>query len=239
MMGVRYNSVRWRVFQFGVLVMVAASSGFSCHRAAQAASDLPLPAKPLEVAAVEGQEAVEANVVLAGGCFWCTEAVFEQLAGVSRVESGYAGGASDQAHYEQVSAGETQHAEVIRVTYDPAVIRHGSILQVFFGVAHDPTQMDGQGHDLGSQYRSAVFYATDQEKQVVEAYIAQLDAAGVFEKPIATRLEPLVEFFLAEDYHQDYARLHPNEPYVAGVALPKVAKVRDAFPELLKDETPN
>ncbi|MEM6853686.1 MAG: peptide-methionine (S)-S-oxide reductase MsrA [Planctomycetota bacterium] len=186
----------------------------------------------LEVQASE--EPQSAVAVLAGGCFWCTEAVFEKLEGVSNVVSGYAGGNEDDANYQAVSNGLTDHAEVIAITYDPAVISYGRLLRIFFSVAHNPTHLNRQGNDIGRQYRSAVFFANDDEKRVAEAYIAQLTEAQVFDDPIATTLEPLTRFYPAEDYHQDYAELNPRQPYVAAVALPKVEKLRKQFPELLK-----
>lgn len=173
-------------------------------------------------------------VVLAGGCFWCVEAVYRQLDGVLEVVSGYAGGTAETADYKTVCSGRTDHAEAVRVTYDPARIGYGDLLKVFFSVAHDPTQLDRQGNDRGRQYRSAVFYAGDEERSVAEAYIRQLDEAGVFGSPIVTKLEPLEAFYEAETYHQDYASLHPDQPYIASVAMPKVAKLRHHYKERLK-----
>ena len=207
-------------------------AGFACSRPSHAAADLPAPEVDLEVHASE--EPQSAVAVLAGGCFWCTEAVFEKLEGVSNVVSGYAGGNEDDANYQAVSNGLTEHAEVIAITYDPAVISYGRLLRIFFSVAHNPTHLNRQGNDIGQQYRSAVFFANDDEKRVAEAYIAQLTEAQVFDDPIATTLEPLTRFYPAEDYHQDYAELNPRQPYVAAVALPKVEKLRKQFPELLK-----
>ena len=181
-------------------------------------------------------EAPRAEVVLAGGCFWCTEAVFEELEGVNDVVSGYAGGAADDADYQQVSAGLTDHAEVIHVTYDPSVISYGTLLRVFFSVAHNPTQLNRQGNDIGRQYRSAIFFADADQKRVAEAYIEQLNAAGVFDKPIATRLEPLGKFYPAEQYHQNYARLNPNQGYIRAVSRPKVEHLHEMFPDLLKPD---
>ena len=216
--------------------MLAAFAGIACNRPLHAAAELPPPAVDLAAAPAAEGEPARAEVVLAGGCFWCTEAVFEQLNGVTEVISGYAGGPQADAEYQKVSAGLTDHAEVIRVVYDPSVISYGTLLRVFFSVAHDPTQVNRQGNDIGRQYRSAVFFAGDEQKRVAEAYIAQLDAAGVFSKPIATRMEPLTVFYPAENYHQDYAVLNPNQGYVVGVALPKVAKVRKHFADLLKPD---
>lgn len=227
------NSSYPRLVPGAVLMLLTCFAGFACGRPSHAATDLPEPETDLAVENAEAQ-APPAVAVLAGGCFWCTEVVFEKLEGVSTVVSGYAGGAADDANYQAVSAGLTDHAEVIAITYDPAVISYGQLLRVFFAVAHNPTHLNRQGNDIGRQYRSAVFFANDDEKNVAEAYIKQLNEAGVFDKPIATTLEPLTRFFVAEDYHQDYAVLNPNQPYVAYTALPKVEKLRKQFPELLK-----
>jgi peptide-methionine (S)-S-oxide reductase len=174
------------------------------------------------------------TAVLAGGCFWCVEAVYRQLDGVLEVVSGYAGGTAETADYKTVCTGTTDHAEAVRVTYDPTRIRYGELLKVFFSVAHDPTQLDRQGNDRGRQYRSAVFYADEKERSVAEAYIRQLDEAGVFGAPIVTRLEPLEVFYEAETYHQNYAEIHPDQPYIASVAAPKVAKLRRHYGDRLK-----
>jgi peptide-methionine (S)-S-oxide reductase len=174
------------------------------------------------------------TAVLAGGCFWCVEAVYRQLDGVLEVVSGYAGGTAETADYKTVCTGTTDHAEAVRVTYDPTQIRYGELLKVFFSVAHDPTQLDRQGNDRGRQYRSAVFYADEKERSVAEAYIRQLDEAGVFGAPIVTRLEPLEVFYEAETYHQNYAEIHPDQPYIASVAAPKVAKLRRHYGDRLK-----
>jgi peptide methionine sulfoxide reductase msrA/msrB len=176
----------------------------------------------------------EAAVVLAGGCFWCTEAVFERLNGVSDVVSGYAGGTRETANYDVVSTGRTDHAEVIRVTYDPSVITYDELLKVFFTVAHDPTQLNRQGNDIGRQYRSAVFYANEQEKAAAEAMIRKLQEDGAIKGRIVTTLEPLTEFYQAERYHQDYARNNPNQPYIRGVAQPKVEKLEAKYADKLK-----
>lgn len=213
-------------------MLLTCFAGFACSRPSHAATDLPAPTVDLEVEATD--EPQPAVAVLAGGCFWCTEAVFEKLEGVSSVVSGYAGGTEDDANYQAVSNGLTDHAEVIAITYDPAVISYGQLLRVFFAVAHNPTHINRQGNDVGRQYRSAVFFANDDEHRVTAAYIAQLNEAGVFDAPIATTLEPLTRFFPAEDYHQDYAEQNPRQPYVAAVALPKVEKLRKQFPDLLK-----
>ena len=176
----------------------------------------------------------KALAVLAGGCFWCVEVVYRELDGVLEVVSGYSGGTKATADYEMVCTGRTEHAEVIQVAYDPSKITFGRLLKIFFSVAHDPTQLNRQGNDIGPQYRSAIFYANDEQKRVAETYIQQLDAAGVFKSPIVTRLEPLSDFFEAEAYHQNYATLHPTQGYIAAVAMPKVEKLRQYFGEQLK-----
>lgn len=172
--------------------------------------------------------------VLAGGCFWCTEAVYRQLDGVLDVTSGYAGGTAASANYEAVCGGRTDHAEAIRITYDPQRISYGQLLKVFLSAAHDPTQLDRQGNDRGRQYRSAIFYADEAEREMARAYLTQLDAAAVFAAPIVTTLEPLTVFHPAEAYHQDYAARNPQQPYIAAVSMPKVAKVRKLYAEKLK-----
>jgi len=178
----------------------------------------------------------EQQTVLAGGCFWCVEAVYAQLDGVLAVTNGYAGGTAETADYDTVCSGRTGHAEVVRVRFEPAKITFGRILKVFFSIAHDPTQKDGQGNDIGRQYRSAIFYTDDEQKRIAEAYITQLDAARVFDRPIVTEVTPLEIFYEAEPYHADYARRNPNSGYIRGVAAPKVAKVRKYYSGSLKGE---
>ena len=177
------------------------------------------------------------SVVLGGGCFWCTEAVFVKLDGVISVVSGYAGGSPETADYKAVCSGTTDHAEVIRVRFDSSGITFGQILKVFFAVAHDPTHLNRQGNDIGRQYQSAVFYADDEQRTVAEAYIRQLREARVFEAPIVTTLEPLEQFFEAEEYHQNFAARNPGQPYVAAIAVPKVKKLEKAFADKLKKAT--
>ncbi|WP_417614924.1 peptide-methionine (S)-S-oxide reductase MsrA [Oceanisphaera sp.] len=176
------------------------------------------------------------HLVLAGGCFWCTEAVYRQLDGVLDVVSGYAGGSADTANYDAVCTGTTDHAEAIRIEYDSQLIGPGTLLKVFFGIAHDPTQLNRQGHDQGRQYRSAVFYQDQTEQQLVSDYIALLEQNAAFKAPIVTSLEPLTEFYPAENYHQNYAAINPNQPYIAAVAQPKVAKVQHFFKHRLKKD---
>ena len=181
-----------------------------------------------------GQDRGEA--VLAGGCFWCTEAVFRRLRGVEDVVPGYAGGAADVANYKAVCSGSTGHAEVIRVSYDPKQVSYGQLLKVFFAVAHDPTQKNRQGNDVGTQYRSAIFPADEEQRRVAAAYMQQLDAAKVFNGPLATTIEPLEAFFLAESYHHNYAELNPGQGYIQLVSMPKVGKLERYFVDKLKDD---
>jgi peptide-methionine (S)-S-oxide reductase len=175
----------------------------------------------------------EQSIVLAGGCFWCVEAVFTKLRGVKAATSGYAGGTAATANYKAVCTGGTDHAEVLRVDYDASQISLGRILQVFFTVAHDPTHVNRQGNDVGRQYRSAIFYANETQREIAEAYIRQLNDAQVFKGQIATKLEPLEAFFPAEQYHQNYAELNPNQPYICMVSDPKVEKLQHYFEDWL------
>ncbi len=170
--------------------------------------------------------------VLSGGCFWGVQGVFEHVRGVKQVLAGYAGGEKSTAHYEQVSSGTTGHAESVRISFDPAQISFGQLLQVYFSVAHDPTQLNRQSPDTGTQYRSAIFYADDSQKRIAEAYIAQLNAARVFSSPIVTRVDPLKGFYAAEDYHQDYLIHNPSNPYIVWNDLPKIENLKRSFPAL-------
>jgi len=193
--------------------------------------DFPDPAS--DVGSVEGTEQA---AVLAGGCFWCVEAVFKRLEGVLSVTSGYAGGSPETADYRSVCSGRTDHAEVIEVRFDSGKTSYGQLLKIFFSVAHDPTQLDRQGNDSGRQYRSAIFYADEEQRRVAEAYIAQLDEAAIFDEPIVTTVEPLDAFFEAEEYHQDYADRNPNQPYVAMTAAPKVEKLLENFADRVVED---
>ena len=186
-----------------------------------AASRLP-PAKGEQIA------------VFAGGCFWGVDAVFKHVKGVSSVVSGYSGGGAATARYGVVSTGTTGHAESVKITYDPSQISYSELLRVFFSVAHDPTQLNRQGPDVGSQYRSAIFYATGAEKETAQAYIDQLNKAGVFSGPIVTQLAPFERFYPAEDYHQNYLARHPDQPYIVFNDLPKVRRLQQQFPTLYK-----
>ena len=174
------------------------------------------------------------TVVLAGGCFWGVEAVFERLRGVSDAVSGYAGGTNSTAHYETVSTGRTGHAESVKVTYDPAQISFGTLLKVYFSVAHDPTQLNRQGPDSGPQYRSEIFYTNPEQKRVAEEYIRKLDDAKIYRKSIVTKLAALEGFYPAEAYHQHYLDLNPRDPYIVFNDLPKLKRLQENYPELLK-----
>ncbi|MFF7708832.1 peptide-methionine (S)-S-oxide reductase MsrA [Pseudomonas sp. NPDC007930] len=197
----------------------------ACALAGEDAVVIPPPAQDL------AEPGGSATAVFAGGCFWGVQGVFQHLRGVRQVLAGYAGGSANTAQYETVSGGDTGHAEAVQITYDPQQVSYGTLLQVFFSVAHDPTQLDRQGPDRGSQYRSAIFAHDDGQKAVAQAYIRQLDAAHVYPKAIATRLEPLAGFYRAEDYHQNYLTNHPGAGYIVVNDLPKVEHLQQLFGE--------
>src|SRR5882762_4933169 len=202
-----------------------------CHAAAApSVSAIPNPAIDAPLAAAKGERAA----VVAGGCFWGIQAVFQHVKGVIAVTSGYSGGSADRAHYELVSEGNTGHAESVRITYDPSQVSYGQLLKVFFAVAHDPTELNRQGPDTGSQYRSAIFYADEEQKRIAQAYIEQLNQAKVFGGKIVTQVVPLKSFNVAEGYHQDYLVHHPNDPYIVYNDLPKLENLRKLLPELYK-----
>jgi peptide-methionine (S)-S-oxide reductase len=213
------------------VVLVAAVIGATWLRAGEPAVLVPAPALDQPLAAGGLQTAV-----LAGGCFWGVHGVFQHVKGVRRVLSGYAGGGADTATYEAVSTGTTGHAESVEVTFDPAQISYGEILRIFFSVAHDPTQLDRQGPDWGPQYRSAIFFADAGQQRIAEAYIAQLDKAGVFGRPIVTRVDALSGFFPAEAYHQDFLIRNPTYPYIVYNDLPKIDNLKQLFPDKYRDE---
>jgi peptide-methionine (S)-S-oxide reductase len=196
-------------------------------QAAEPAVSLPPPAADMTAQSGSGLQ----TVVVAGGCFWGVQAVFQHTKGVTQAVSGYAGGQKETAHYEMVGTGRTGHAESVSVTFDPQQISYGKILQIYFSVAHNPTELNYQGPDAGTQYRSAIFYANDDQKRIAGAYIAELDKAHVFGAPIVTKLEPLSGFYPAEDYHQDFAVLHPSYPYIVFNDLPKVDNLKRLFPD--------
>jgi len=200
----------------------------ACNAKAGVAAAVPRPALDAKPATVSGQQ----TAVVAGGCFWGIQAVFQHVKGVLSATSGYAGGAVKNPEYEMVSTGETGHAESVRIVYDPSQITYGELLRIFFSVGHDPTQLNRQGPDEGTQYRSAIFYNNDEQKRIAEAYIAQLDKAQVFPRKIVTQVSALQAFYPAEAYHQNYAALHPNQPYIMFNDAPKVEHLRQEFPEL-------
>lgn len=204
----------------------------ACNLAGARSNPVALPGPKLDIplAASPGK----AVAVFAGGCFWGVEAVFEHVRGVSDATSGYAGGSRLTARYPIVGTGRTGHAESVRVTYDPSQVSYGQLLRVFFSVAHDPTQVDRQSPDVGPQYRSALFTTGKAQRDVAAAYIAQLDAAKVFDRRIATKIEPLDGFYPAEAYHQDYLRLHPDEPYIVYNDAPKLVALKRMFPALYR-----
>jgi peptide-methionine (S)-S-oxide reductase len=192
------------------------------------AAEFPAPATDI---APRGQTA---TAVFAGGCFWGVEGVFDHIKGVKQAVSGYAGGAQSTANYETVESGRTGHAESVQVTYDPSQISFGKLLQVYFSVAHDPTELNRQGPDSGTQYRSAIFYADEEQKRVAEAYIQQLNSAGVFKKKIVTQITALPGFYPAEGYHQHFLEKNPSHPYIVYNDLPKLKQLKKQFPELWK-----
>lgn len=189
-----------------------------------------LPDPKVDEAPTPGTE----TAVLGGGCFWGVEAVFEHVRGVEDVVSGYAGGDASSATYRRVSSGRTDHAESVRITYDPSQVTYGQLLKVFFEVAHDPTQLNRQGPDVGTQYRSAIFYRSEEQKRIAEAYIAQLDASGIYSDPIVTQVAPLEGFYDAEAYHQDYLPRHPTQPYILIHDQPKLTELERRLPELYR-----
>jgi peptide-methionine (S)-S-oxide reductase len=193
------------------------------------AAVVPLPDPAADAPLAKGKATETA--VLAGGCFWGVEAVYEHVKGVTNVVSGYAGGTVQNPTYDQVSSGSTGHAEAVRITYDPAVISYGQILKIFFSVVHDPTQLNRQGPDVGTQYRSAIFHANDEQKRIAQAYLSQLQAAKTFPRPIATELAPLKTFYMAEAYHQDFMARNPSYPYIVVHDKPKVEALQKQFPE--------
>ena len=211
---------------------VAAWTFMGGSAAAEKAVPLPAPTVDLPASA----QAVQDTAVFAGGCFWGVQGVFQHTQGVLNAVSGYAGGQKDTASYDMIGSGRTGHAESVQVSFDPKKISYGKLLQIYFSVVHDPTQLNRQGPDRGTQYRSALFYTNASQKQVAERYIAQLDAAHLFPGKIVTQLTPLNAFYPAEAYHQDYATLHPESPYIATFDLPKIANLKSLMPELYRDK---
>jgi peptide-methionine (S)-S-oxide reductase len=217
------SSIRIVAILFASLLGTAA-----CNAKASPTVAVPAPVQDAPRAATAGQQ----TAVVSGGCFWGVQAVFQHVKGVISATSGYAGGSAKTAEYEIVSTGETGHAESVQIVYDPSQITYGELLRVFFSVAHDPTELNRQGPDEGTQYRSSIFYSNAEQKRIAEAYIAQLDKANVFPSKIVTQVVALQAFYPAEAYHQNYAALHPNQPYIMFNDAPKVAHLRQEFPDL-------
>jgi peptide-methionine (S)-S-oxide reductase len=214
--------------RFPVLVLAGLLMAVTAYSVGGAKGPVPSPAADAPRAAAAGQQ----TAVVSGGCFWGIQAVFQHVKGVTNATSGYSGGDAKTADYETVSMGQSGHAESVRITFDPSQVTYGELLRVFFSVAHDPTELNRQGPDEGTQYRSVIFYANPEQKQIAEAYIAQLDQAGVFKHKIVTQVVPLKAFYPAEAYHQNYATIHPNNPYILFNDAPKVANLRKEFPDL-------
>lgn len=220
---------------FGVALMVALFASIFLVRGSASASQqgdvtLPNPVVDEAPSKASGQE----SAVLAGGCFWGVQAVFQHVKGVVSATSGYSGGAAFAAEYEIVSTGTTGHAESVKVVYDPSKITFGQLLKIYFSVAHDPTELNRQGPDQGTQYRSSIFYGNEEQKHIAQAYISQLDQAKVFPRKIVTQVVPLKAFYPAEGYHQNYATLHPDNPYIVYNDLPKVAHLQKEYPNLYR-----
>jgi peptide-methionine (S)-S-oxide reductase len=213
---------------FAISLTVTLSGVTACNAGDRPNTVLPSPSVDAPIATAKAAQTAQ----VAGGCFWGIQAVFQHVKGVVSATSGYSGGAAHTAQYELVSTGETGHAESVKIVYDPSQITYGQLLRVFFSVAHDPTQLNRQGPDTGSQYRSVIFYDNDEHKQIAEAYIAQLEQAKVFSRPIVTQVVPLKAFYPAEAYHQDYAARHRDNPYIVYNDAPKLAHLRQEFPGL-------
>ena len=222
-----------RVLLGVVIVGFAILGVFLVGHGANAASKTPIPAAKVDqpLASTPGKE----SAVFAGGCFWGTQAAFERVKGVSHTTAGYAGGSAETATYDQVTTETTGHAESVEVVYDLSKITYGQLLRIFFSVAHDPTQLNRQRNDVGTSYRSAIFYANDHQKRIANAYISQLDDAKVFLGRIVTQVTPLKGFYRAEDYHQDYALHNPENPYIQVCDRPKIEALKQQFPDLFVD----
>ena len=226
MIGTRFDRGRRAALSLSGLALIGATLyGILPARAQEAMVVVPAPALD-----ERRPDATTETAVLAGGCFWGVQAVYQHVKGVSRAVSGYAGGPRDKASYDMVTSGRTGHAEAVEVTFDPRIVSYGQILQIFFSVAHNPTQLNRQGPDVGTQYRTALFFADPAQRRIAEAYIAQLDQAHVFPKKIVTQLNDAMPFFAAESYHQDYATLNPNSPYILRHDLPKIEGLKRLFP---------
>ena len=217
-----------------LIVVLGLASGIACNQASAAGGKNTLPDPAVDTPRATSQ--TPQTTVFAGGCFWGIQAVFQHVKGVTDATSGYAGGSSATAEYEVVSTGATGHAESVKVTYDPSQVSYGQLLKVFFSVAHDPTQLNRQGPDTGSQYRSAIFYGDPEQQKIAQAYIAQMEQAKIFARPIVTQVTPMKGFYPAEAYHQNYATRHPDDPYIAYNDAPKVEHLREQFPNLYKEK---
>ena len=213
---------------FALILAVTFAGVVACNAGERTATAVPNPTVDAALATTKSQQ----TAVVSGGCFWGIQAVFQHVKGVISATSGYSGGEAKTAEYELVSTGETGHAESVKIVYDSSKITYGELLRVFFSVAHDPTELNRQGPDTGTQYRSSIFYGNDEQKRIAEAYIAQLDKAKAFPRPIVTQVVPLKAFYPAEAYHQNYAALHPNQPYIVFNDAPKVAHLRQLFPDI-------
>ncbi len=222
----------YRYILLSSVIFLIGATITACSSATASAKSIPDPALDAPLAGAKGEQ----TAVLAGGCFWGVEAVFEHVKGVIDLRSGYSGGSTATAEYAKVGTGETGHAESVKITYDPAQISYGQLLKVFFSVAHDPTELNRQGPDTGTQYRSAIFYANDEQKRIAQAYIDQLNRAKVFERPIATDVGALKSFSEAEAYHQDYLVNHPDQPYIVINDMPKVENLKKQLPGLYKEK---
>ena len=229
------NTSNWmRRLRNVALALIVPVAGFALWQTASGAAEeaVSIPAPAVDLTAGDGTQ----TAVFAGGCFWGVQGVFQHVKGVKDAVSGYAGGDAGTAHYEVVGSGTTGHAESVQVTYDPKLVSYGQLLQIYFSVAHNPTQLNYQGPDHGTQYRSTIFVADDQQKSVAEAYIAQLDTAKVYPAQIVTTIEPLKAFYPAEQYHQDFLTLNPTYPYNAINDIPKVESLKTMFPKLYADQ---
>ncbi|NEQ27622.1 MAG: peptide-methionine (S)-S-oxide reductase MsrA [Microcoleus sp. SIO2G3] len=231
------NLGRFRLPLRGLLIVAIATTiaafaivRFSPPKLAAVRSTVPDPATDASLAAPPGSQ----TAVFAGGCFWGMEALFKHVKGVHSVIAGFSGGSAETAHYEQVSAGRPGHAESVKITYDPSQVSYGQLLKIFLTVAHDPTQLNQQGFDVGTQYRSAIFFTNEEQKQLAQNYISQLNQAKIFYQPIVTQIVPLNAFYAAEDYHQQYVERHPHNFYVIAVELPKIDRFQSRFPDLYR-----
>jgi len=226
------RAVRFAILIFAGVGLLAWATAKPNDGRVNAKAAFPQPAVDSPLASSKAQE----TAVVAGGCFWGIQAVFAHVKGVISSTSGYSGGAADSAHYDEVSTGITGHAESVKIVFDPSKISYGQLLMIFFAVGHNPTELNRQGPDYGTQYRSSIFYSSDEQKKIAEAYIAQLDGAKIYSQPIVTKIVPLHGFYPAEDYHQDYLKNHTYEPYIMINDLPKLTNLKKEFPSLYRND---